>query len=119
MYQNLELYKNTSIKKFLAASLLLVFALSITPAKVLHYFFANHNDSVSIKTQESKSPSLSVAGFNCQIDNLVVESPFTVECQPISFLLPEIINIKRVVSVTTFHWADHFFFELRGPPSLA
>ncbi|MDQ6761937.1 MAG: hypothetical protein M3015_04820 [Bacteroidota bacterium] len=111
--------QNTFIRKFIAASLLAVFALSITPTKVLHYFFANHKDSVIIKTKDSKCPSLSVAGFNCQVDNLVVESPFTVLLQPVSCTAPEVITIIKIYTAASFICADHFYFELRGPPSLA
>lgn len=119
MYQNLLLTQNTYIRKFIATNLLFVFALSITPTKVLHYFFAHHKDGVSIKAKDSKFPSLSVAGYNCQIDNVVVQCPFLAVLQPVWDHAPEAISIHKISTVTNFICAEYFYFELRGPPFLA
>ncbi len=108
--------QNTYIKKFFAALLLLVFALSITPTKVLHSLFANHKDSRIKNYVKSKTPGISVAGFNCSCDGLVVISPYTSENSQISFVTPKFPNINKSAPVSNFHCADTFFFELRGPP---
>ncbi|MEO8109930.1 MAG: hypothetical protein ABI594_07865 [Ginsengibacter sp.] len=111
--------QNTFIRKFITAILLFVFALSITPTKVLHHFFANHKDSAAVNSKDSEFPSLSVAGFNCQIDNLVVQAPFLAVLQPVWNHAPEAISAYKISTVTNFICAEHFYFELRGPPSLA
>ncbi len=96
-----------------------VFALSITPTKVLHSFFADHTDASIKKTYNSKTPGLSVAGFNCQCNNLVVESPFTVQYFIAATDICEIHDSNKQAVVPDFNCTDLFFFELRGPPSLA
>ncbi|MEO6638305.1 MAG: hypothetical protein ABIN25_08510 [Ginsengibacter sp.] len=111
--------QNIFIRKFVATILLFVFALSITPTKVLHYFFANHKDAFSVKAKQSNRPSFSLAGYNCQIDNIVVQSPFVAVLQPVWDHPTEAIKIHKVSTVTSFICAEHFYFELRGPPSLA
>lgn len=97
----------------------MIFALSITPTKVLHFFFANHKDANITNTKNSKTPVISIAMFNCQCDNLVVESPFTLQYQPIETVIPELFFINNPATKSSFHCIHHFFFELRGPPSLA
>ncbi|HEV8083996.1 MAG TPA: hypothetical protein VGP55_12380 [Chitinophagaceae bacterium] len=111
--------QNIYIRKLFAFSLLLIFALSITPTKVLHFVFANHKDANVNNTKTSKTPIVSVAGYNCRCDNLVVTSPFTFQHQSISVEIPEIYPLRKAETVPTFHVINHFFFELRGPPSLA
>ncbi len=119
MYQKFYLRQNIYIRRIFAISLLLIFALSITPTKVLHIIFANHKDANVNNTKTSKTPVVSVAGYNCRCDNVVVTSPFNFQHQPISFEIPKIYLIRKGVTVPIFHVVNHFFFELRGPPSLA
>jgi hypothetical protein len=119
LYQKFYLRQNIYIRKLFAVSLLLTFALSLTPTKVLHIFFANHKDANVNNTETSKTPVVSVAGYNCRCDNPVVTSPFTFQHQPISFEIPKIYALRKAETVPLFHVINHFFFELRGPPSLA
>ena len=119
MYQKFYLRQNIHIRKLFAIGILLIFAFSITPTKVLHFFFANHKDANVKNTKTSKTAILSVAVFNCQCDNLVVESPFTLQCQLIVTDIPELFFINNQAPESSFHCIDHFFFELRGPPSFA
>lgn len=113
------LRQNTYIRKLFAVSLLVVFALSITPTKVLHYFFANHKDGIGSKTRVSNIPTLSVAVYHCQCDNIVVESPFTLRCQPIVAEISTLLVGNKPASEPSFHFVYRFYFELRGPPSFA
>ncbi|MEO6289464.1 MAG: hypothetical protein ABIO76_06065 [Ginsengibacter sp.] len=111
--------QNIYIRKLFAITLMVVFALSITPTKVLHSFFADHTDASLNKTYSSKNPGLSVAGFNCQCNNLVVESPFTIQYFVAATDIFEIYDFNKQAFAPDFNCADHFFFELRGPPSIA
>ncbi|MEO6219218.1 MAG: hypothetical protein ABIO81_02235 [Ginsengibacter sp.] len=111
--------QNIYIRKLFATSLLLIFAFSITPTKVLHSLFANHKDANVKDKKASNIPILSVAVFNCQCDNLVVESPFTLHCQPIVTNLPELFFINNPAPELSVPCTGYFYFELRGPPSLA
>jgi len=64
------------IRQFLAGVLLIIFAFSITPKKALHDWLANHTDKTSTPLL-GHGAVISTAGFNCDCDNLVAESPFT------------------------------------------
>jgi hypothetical protein len=64
------------ISKFIAASLFVLFLLSITPKKILHDLVACHTDTSSSSTQKNTPVAVEKAGFHCQLDNLVAESPF-------------------------------------------
>ena len=68
-------YKATLIKKFSALLLLFIFALGITPKKILHTLFANHKDSTTVILVE-KAQQFSKAGFSCNCNDLVAESQF-------------------------------------------
>ena len=55
--------------------MLIVFAFSVTPRILLHSLVADHRDTPR-KHNNSTEQQLSKTGFNCNCDNLVVESPF-------------------------------------------
>ena len=72
----LELKLNLYIRKFTALLLLVIFSLSSTPKRFLHHVFANHTDCVTYQQKSFYQHSISKHTFHCQIDQLVVESPF-------------------------------------------
>lgn len=119
MYQKFNLRQNIYIRKLFAALFLLIFAFCITPTKILHSLFANHQDANIKYKKVSDIPILSVAVFNCQCDNLVVESPFILQCQPIVTNLPALFFINNPAPELPVPCTRYFYFELRGPPSLA
>ena len=96
--------------------MLAVFAFSITPKIILHNVVANHKDTPFASNAE-KNAQLNKAGFNCNCDNLVVESPFTDYYEPFQIIinksfLPQIIkNINGVKTIAQYYPA------LRGPPA--
>lgn len=114
-----HLRQNIYIRKLIAISLVLIFALSITPTKVLHFFFANHQDEVARKTGEPNKLIISISGYNCQCNNLVVVSPFIPQNQVISFEIPIFLTLQKSAAVADLYFITPFFSELRGPPSLA
>lgn len=96
--------------------MLAVFAFSITPKIILHNVVANHKDT-PLASNTEKNAQVTKAGFNCNCDNLVVESPFTDYQEPFqvlinNFYLPQVI--KDVNSIKT---VVHFHTALRGPPA--
>ena len=115
---NFYLKQNIYIRRLFAACFTLIFAFSITPTKVLHSIFADHKDDHAKNTRPSNTPVLSVSVFNCQCDNLVVESPFTLQLQPVLANIPELSFINNPTSDTIFYTITDFYFELRGPPSV-
>jgi|ERR1022692_3246802 hypothetical protein len=107
--------KNNIIRSFLAAIMLAVFAFSVTPKILLHNLVADHKDT-PIKSNLSNQEQFSKAGFNCNCDNLVVESPFVNDFIPVHLPVQ-----KQFVQLQTFFGNDfnslhYFYFELRGPP---
>ncbi len=113
-HMNKFFYKAPNFKTFSSILLLLVFTLGITPKKTLHNWFANHNDSTS-QIPDGRTQQLAKAGFDCNCDNLVVESHF------ISPSIPLLINIFSAhsffsVQEPSFISQSLFYNNLRGPP---
>jgi hypothetical protein len=96
--------------------MLIIFGFSITPKIILHNIVANHKDT-PFQSGDNASAQLYAAGFNCNCDNLVVESPFTSDFNPLEikaiiFFKPHFAEI-----ITSFYSQHHFYSELRGPPA--
>ena len=92
----------------------MVFALSITPKLILHQVVATHEDLVS--TTDKKTEKVSPAGFSCDCNHLVVESPFA---DDVIFL-----KIEQTAGYNPFQGSRYITFlrttfhstDLRGPP---
>jgi hypothetical protein len=112
------LRSNLIIKKISAFALLVLFTFSMTPKLILHNLVANHKDTPYAASKE-KNATLSVAGINCHCEDLVVTIPFISQPEPVYSLQPGFSTIRYAESISSFQGLSHFFFELRGPPSLA
>lgn len=90
--------------------------MAITPKQVIHKAIADHEDSSprKINNQLAVSP----VGIHCDCNNIVATSPFAqtavkpeikkaLHFEPYS----EIISVRLTSTI-------HFFFNLRGPPSV-
>lgn len=110
---------NKYIRKFIAIVLLAIFALSNTPTKYLHHFFANHIDLRDKIFNNSKIPQLSVTGLNCHCENNVVIAPYTLsssfEVKPI---LTRVMGYHGSLEYSLILFQS-ISFGLRGPPSVA
>ncbi len=107
------LFKNSTIKSYLAALILVLFAYSITPKIVLHNLVANHIDKS--KVLNSHLNELSASGYNCKCDNLVAESPFIPAetfTQQVFTSYFSFISLDKI-PISSF---AQLFAELRGPP---
>jgi hypothetical protein len=112
-----QLLPVTSIQRFIAGFLLVVFAFGISPKRSWHNLVANHKDGKpGAVAHNHQGSGVSKAAFNCQCDNLISESPFVA-----TTVLPQTSSLthhepffagKPVVPYT----AAHFSFSLRGPP---
>ena len=109
------LYKQLAIKKIVAALMLIVFAISVTPTIVFHNWLANHTDTYK-KSTDTKAQQLGKQTFNCHCDNIVAESPFT---QPETFRnLPpvQIFSVAATADIVQLPSSPQVFHSLRGPP---
>jgi hypothetical protein len=109
-----------TIKKIIGIVLLAVFAFGITPKRTLHNLVADHRDGKAVASKASCDDTvLSRAAFNCQCDNLVVESPFVPGIAPVAPELP----VHTICCQTIFKQdacpAALFHSDLRGPPHTA
>jgi hypothetical protein len=113
---NYILQEKSIIKlRLTAALLLLVFAFSITPKKLLHDVFANHKDKVTISASDH-SLQIYQSAFACKCDNLVAESPFTDQDNNFDFSAFYDFSEEQNLIPYHFYSSHYFFFELRGPP---
>ena len=106
-----------NIRQFVAAILLLVFTLGATPKKFLHDAVAKHQHSYREQCVSHHHTNLAAAGFNCQIDNLVVEMPFvssvifSIGFVAISHFIFQVHFCKNIISTNVC------VAYLRGPPA--
>lgn len=95
--------------------MLLVFALSITPAIVFHNWFAGHTDTVR-KITNNQAEQIGKQTFNCHCDNIVAESPFTETDKASIFPPQQSYNLFKAVSQVLFFSSPSTLHSLRGPP---
>ena len=98
-------------------SLLLIctFAIGITPKSTFHDLIANHNDGC-FDNHQFKGTQLTKEGYNCHFDNLVVESPYIWQPQPLPSLITGFFSSNQP-SFKVELFSDYpYFSELRGPP---
>ena len=101
------------IRKFITASLLMVFAVAIAPKQLLHDAIATHKHSY---TSPSKETKFTQSGFVCDCENLVAESVF------LDFSTPIILGVRADYTTLIVPPASgylpifHSTFRLRGPP---
>lgn len=106
--------KKLLIKKIIASFLLVLFAFSITPKKVLHDVLAHHCD-IKLNAGQTNA-QISKTGFNCQTDNLVVESAFENAFSASEMRVPaNFIQLNESLTDTFFSFST-IFPALRGPP---
>lgn len=109
------LNKTQYIKKFAAACMLIVFAISITPTIVFHNWFAHHTDTYK-KPANSKTPQIGKQTFNCHCDNIVAESPFTGPETINTSIHLQFFRIQQAVDIHSLPASPSAFCSLRGPP---
>jgi len=103
------------IRLFLALLLLATFTLGVTPKKLLHTWLASHTDSKP-PAVENHLNSIGVAGFHCNVDQLVAESPFDGATTALSVVRVAHCPVHHAAVLYSFFSLHHFHNELRGPP---
>jgi hypothetical protein len=100
----------------LAVVMLLIFGFSITPKIILHDIVANHKDT-PFQSNHNQTAQLSAAGFSCNCDNLVVESPYTKDFNALQIKTILFFKSHFADVVSSFYSQHHFYSGLRGPPA--
>ena len=107
-----------NIRQILAALLMLIFLLGVTPKKFLHDAVTKHQHTYQEHCSHQHT-NIASTGFNCQIDNLVVELPFEISIVPtFSFVEPYHISYSTTYSYQNGS-SDFFTALLRGPPTFS
>ena len=103
----------------LAVIFLVLFAYGITPKITLHNLVASHRDAKakSSLTDDPYATELSKAGFNCQCDNLIIESPFVAETEPPAMMPQVCYAVFCDAFVADVYSSIVFSYSLRGPPA--
>jgi hypothetical protein len=107
--------RNQTIRRLISGLLLCIFTFSITPKQWLHDVIANHKDSYAYSVDGKII--LTTAGFHCNCDNLVVQSPFISYDGPAEVNAPAFFVLYQSATISNLISAHHFFSSLRGPPS--
>lgn len=111
------MHLQNTIKQFWALLLLLVFTLAVTPKKFLHDTVANHKHQLHYTKNSCRQVAVTVAGFNCQVDNLVVDIPFEVVATFRFNFQKQFFNTYRQSVELHCHVSSYYSHTLRGPPA--
>jgi hypothetical protein len=102
----------------LAVIFLVLFAYGITPKITLHNLVASHRDGREKKSlPDPNSTQLSKAGFNCQCDNLIIESPFVAATESLVVMPQASYPVFCDAFVANVYSSTVFHYSLRGPPA--
>ena len=63
------------IKNISGTFITCLFLIAISPKQYIHFLFAKHKDSTE-KVIRAQGTTLSIAGYNCNVDQLVAEPNF-------------------------------------------
>jgi hypothetical protein len=97
--------------------LLIVFAISITPAIIFHNWLAPHTDTYK-SYGNTKGLQLGKQTFNCQVGHFVAESPFTEPVKAIIIYPLQFLNTPKAEIPVQPVQETQFLYALRGPPAV-
>jgi hypothetical protein len=104
-----------TIRRVLAAGMLALFALAITPKLAIHALVVHHHD-VHLNQDLCTIDQLNAASFHCPTDNLVVALPYlTVSVAVLPGVHP-VFAAQRASSLVAHLSGSHPLYGLRGPP---
>lgn len=114
----ITLAKKITIRHVFAVIFLVLFAYGITPKITLHNLVASHRDAkAKTSLTDPYATQLSKAGFNCQCDNLIIESPFVAERELLVIVPQQSYPDFCDAFVADVYFTTVFSYSLRGPPS--
>lgn len=110
------LYTKTTIQRYIAVMLVVIFAISITPATYFHSALAGHKDGITCKDPSTAGAHFHQKQVECHFDQLVVTTPYLFHSFSINFsvalLYPEHTNLYTF-SFKKLHYSHK---SSRGPP---
>lgn len=98
---------------------MLVLLLSVTPKRFLHDSFAKHVDDCKRTNRVAiakKNNTIASVGFNCKIDDLVVEGFFMQPAETIVVNKNLFSNEYLLNEYCSKLLSNHYASRLRGPP---
>ena len=104
------------IRGTISIILLVVFALGITPKQVLHDILTDHEHVPHVG---NAGAWLGKDRYNCDDENFAAESPFVLQISVEFNHLQAAWQVSKSCYFPSYSFLHLFFFELRGPPSLA
>jgi len=110
------MYKNRVIRDLTAGTMLMLFALSITPKQLLHYVITGHKHSY-LNSGGTENLHATKNNFQCNWNDQLIVSPFTDEPD---FQLPQPVLFYASYSnhyTLNYFSSEVFFSSLRGPPN--
>ncbi len=109
--------KKLFIRKITALVMLMLFALSITPKKVLHDLIADHQDQkCTIDHTHDANGQMATKQYHCQTDNLVVVSPFENSFFSAELIINSDYKIVNESLDKKIFSLKYNVVDLRGPP---
>jgi len=112
------LKQRSSIQKFIAFLLLLVFAVSTAPKAYFHDLLANHKDVAFCHHPPTTSDCVHKQGYNCHFDDLVVSAPFLSLTEQPVVLINFYFEKKQPAFYYSFPQSFLQHKENRGPPTI-
>jgi hypothetical protein len=108
---------STTIRRIISIVLIGVFAISITPAILLHNLFSDHVDT-KVHHNHTLTSEVSTAGVDCHCESFVAETNFLYAIPSLGIEpLEAPASVYVVHSNQSFYTQHHFYAELRGPPA--
>ena len=108
----------TVFRRIISGVLLVLFAFSITPKKLLHDLVATHTDTKpGTFLSNTHTAQIHKSGINCQVDQLIVESPF------LELVIHKVVTLPATENDFYPRRCYFSFFlplinnSLRGPPN--
>ncbi|MBI2283487.1 MAG: hypothetical protein HYU71_07255 [Bacteroidetes bacterium] len=97
----------------------MLFAYGITPKLTLHNLVATHQDGrTRCALPDPFSTQLGTASFNCQCDNLIIESPFVATITALVVVPPvPVYPVFADAFAADVFSSDVLGYSLRGPPA--
>jgi hypothetical protein len=112
------LFQSAIFRRIISGVLLVLFTFSITPKKLLHDILATHTDAKpGTFLSNTHTAQIHKSGINCQLDQLIVESPFLeIEVHAL-VLMPIPKNDFYQTRVCFSFFLPLIDNSLRGPPN--
>ena len=112
------LYQKT-IRKFIALAMLVVFAFSITPQKLIHDVVAKHSDPTKCSVhKDAPIEQIEKSELHCTFDFQVATTPFTAYDFSIIIQPQYVAQTRNIIFIAAPISQLAIVSDSRGPPSI-